>query len=135
MYNFHFSKSQIFVQKFNFDKTPTFSRVFHHKNFWLFFWWNQSCQQLKNPKPQHFHEFFTPKKSTFFDFKLLNFARAYSFWKVSNFFLSLLVIRIVDVLKGNSDLWSRHKAKKYEISIYHQWTIISKFLILTLIFS
>ena len=56
-------------------------------------------------------------------------------WKVSNFFLSLLVIRIVDVLKGNSDLWSRHKAKKYEISIYHQWTIISKFLILTLIFS
>ena len=25
----HCSKSQIFVQKFNFDKTPTFSRVFH----------------------------------------------------------------------------------------------------------
>ena len=25
----HYSKSQIFVQKFNFDKTPTFSRVFH----------------------------------------------------------------------------------------------------------
>ena len=29
----HYSKSQIFVQKFNFDKTPTFSRVFHQKNF------------------------------------------------------------------------------------------------------
>ena len=28
----HYSKSQIFVQKFNFDKTPTFSRVFHPKN-------------------------------------------------------------------------------------------------------
>ena len=25
----HYSKSQIFVQKFNFYKTPTFSRVFH----------------------------------------------------------------------------------------------------------
>ena len=25
----HYSKSQIFVHKFNFDKTPTFSRVFH----------------------------------------------------------------------------------------------------------
>ena len=25
----HYSKSQIFVQKFNFDKTPTFSRVLH----------------------------------------------------------------------------------------------------------
>ena len=55
----HYSKSQIFVQKFNFDKTPTFLRVFHPKVFWQFFSWNQSCQQLKSPKPQHFHEFFT----------------------------------------------------------------------------
>ena len=30
----HYSKSQSFVQKFNFDKTPTFSRVFHPKFFW-----------------------------------------------------------------------------------------------------
>ena len=29
----HYSKNQIFVQKFNFDKTPTCSRVFHHKFF------------------------------------------------------------------------------------------------------
>ena len=29
----HYSKSQIFVQKFNFDKTPTFSRVFHSNFF------------------------------------------------------------------------------------------------------
>ena len=29
----HYSKSQIFVQKFKFDKTPTFSRVFHKKKF------------------------------------------------------------------------------------------------------
>ena len=25
----HYSKSQIFVQKFNFDKAQTFSRIFH----------------------------------------------------------------------------------------------------------
>ena len=29
----HYSKSQIFVQKFNFDQTPTFSRVFHPNFF------------------------------------------------------------------------------------------------------
>ena len=29
----HYSKSQIFIQKFNFDKTPTFSRVFHPNFF------------------------------------------------------------------------------------------------------
>ena len=29
----HYSKSQIFVQKFNFDRTPTFSRVFHPNFF------------------------------------------------------------------------------------------------------
>ena len=51
----HYSKSQFFVQKFNFDNTPTFSCLM----FWQFFSWNQSCQQLKSPKTQHFHEFFT----------------------------------------------------------------------------
>ena len=61
----HYSKSQIFVQKFNFDKTPTFSRVFHPNFFWQFLSWNQSCQQLKSPKPQHFREFFTPKNRQF----------------------------------------------------------------------
>ena len=49
-----------------FDKTLTFSRVFHPKFFWQFFSWNQSGQQLKSPKPQHFHEFFIKKKSTIF---------------------------------------------------------------------
>ena len=53
----HYSKSQIFVQKFNFNKIPIFSPKF----FWQFFSWNQSCHQLKSPKPQHFHEFFTQK--------------------------------------------------------------------------
>ena len=32
----HYSKSQICVQKFNFDKFPTFSRVFH-PIFWTIF--------------------------------------------------------------------------------------------------
>ena len=33
LFQAHYSKSQIFVQKFNFDKTPTFSRVFHPNFF------------------------------------------------------------------------------------------------------
>ena len=41
----YYSKSQIFVQIFNFDKTLQY------------FSGNQSCQQLKSPKPQDFHEF------------------------------------------------------------------------------
>ena len=45
----HYSKSQIFVQKFNFDKTLQF------------FSGNKRCQQLKCANPQHFHEFFTQK--------------------------------------------------------------------------
>ena len=61
----HYSKSQIFVQKTNFDKTPTFSRVFHLNFFWQFLSWNQSCQQLRSPKPQHFHEFFSQKNRQF----------------------------------------------------------------------
>ena len=32
----HYSKSQIFVQKFNFDKSTTFSRVFHPKFLTIF---------------------------------------------------------------------------------------------------
>ena len=46
----HNSKSQIFVQKFNFDKTQKTLQ---------FFSGNQRCQQLKCTNPQHFHEFFT----------------------------------------------------------------------------
>ena len=57
-----YSKSQIFVQKFNFvDKTPTFSRVFHPNFFDNFSREIKGCQQLKSPKPQHFHEFSTQK--------------------------------------------------------------------------
>ena len=39
----HYSKSQIFVQKFHFD--------------FIIFSGNKSCQQLNSANPQHFHEF------------------------------------------------------------------------------
>ena len=63
----HYSKSQILVQKFKFDKTPTFSRVFHPNFFfWQFFSWNQSCQQLKKVPNHNIFTSFSPKKSTIF---------------------------------------------------------------------
>ena len=64
----HYSKSQIFVLKFNFDKTPTFSRIFHPNFFYNFSREIKVVNSLKSPKPQHFHEFFT---QIFFD----NFSR------------------------------------------------------------
>ena len=63
----HYSKRQIFVQKFNIFTS------FSPKFFWQFFSWNQSCQQLKLPKPQHFHEFFTQKIDNFLGKSKLNF--------------------------------------------------------------
>ena len=79
----HCSKSQIFVQKLNFDKTPTFSRVFHPIFFLQFFSWNQSFQQLKSPKPQHFHEFFTPKNRQFpREIKVEFLDKKWRFWTV-----------------------------------------------------
>ena len=59
-----FEKSNFLSKNSILTKPPTFWRVFHPNFFWQFFTWNQSCQQLKSPKLQHFHEFFTPKKST-----------------------------------------------------------------------
>ena len=43
------------------SKTPTFPRVFHPKNFWQFFLVKSKLSTVKNPKPHHFHEFFTQK--------------------------------------------------------------------------
>ena len=61
-----FEKSN-FCPKIQFSQSPNIFTSFSPKFFWQFFSWNQSCQQLKSPKPQHFHEFFTPKKiSTIF---------------------------------------------------------------------
>ena len=43
-----------------------FHELSHNFFFFKCFSWNQSCQPLKSPKPQHFHEFFIPKNRSFF---------------------------------------------------------------------
>ena len=49
-----------FCPKIQFWQNPNIFTSFSPNFFFLqFFSWNQSCQQLKSPKPQHFHEFFT----------------------------------------------------------------------------
>ena len=70
-----------FLPKNSILTNPTFSRVFHQIFFWQFFSWNQSCQQLKSPKSQHFHEFFTPKIDNFLGKSKLNF---WTKMKISN---------------------------------------------------
>ena len=50
----HYSKSQIFVQKFNFDKTPTFSRVFHPKFFLTIFLVKSKLSTAKKSKTTTF---------------------------------------------------------------------------------
>ena len=44
---------------------PKIQWVFHPNFFWQLFSWNQSCQQLKSLKLQHFHEFLTTKNRQF----------------------------------------------------------------------
>jgi len=51
--------------KFLSKKNPNIFTSFLPNFFWQFFSWNQSCQQLKSPKPLHFHEF-SPKKLAIF---------------------------------------------------------------------
>ena len=59
-----FEKSN-FCPKIQFWQNHNIFTSFSPKFFWQFFSWNQSCQQLKSPKPQHFHEFFTQKIDNF----------------------------------------------------------------------
>ena len=59
------SKSRIFCPKIQFWQNHNMFTSFPPKFFWQIFSWNQSCQQLKSPKPQHFHEFFTQKNRQF----------------------------------------------------------------------
>ena len=61
----HYSKSQIFVQKFNFDKTSTFSRVFHQKHFWQFFLVKSKLSTAKKSKTTTFSRIFHPKNRQF----------------------------------------------------------------------
>ena len=61
----HYSKSQFFVQKFNFDKPPTFSRVFH-PNFLTIFLVKSKLSTAKKSKTTTFSRVFHPKKSAIF---------------------------------------------------------------------
>ena len=58
----HCSKSQIFVQKFNFDKTPTFSRVFH-PIFLTIFLVKSKLSTAKKSKTTTFSRVFHPPKN------------------------------------------------------------------------
>ena len=74
--NTHYSKSQFFVQKFNIDKTHNIFTSFSpppkkNRHFFLvkskLYTYSKAVvycfsTQLKSPKLQHFHEFFTQKK-------------------------------------------------------------------------
>ena len=61
----HYSKSQIFVQKFNFDKTPTFSR-FSPKIFLTIFFVKSKLSTAKKSKTPTFSRVFHPQKSIIF---------------------------------------------------------------------
>ena len=60
-----FEKSNL-VQKFNFDKTPTFSRVFHPNFFGTIFLVKSKLSTAKKPKTTTFSRVFYPKNSTIF---------------------------------------------------------------------
>ena len=57
--------------------------MFHLKKNWLFFSWNQSCQQLKSPKLQHFHEFSPKTLRQFFSWSRI-FGQKFDFSTVQN---------------------------------------------------
>ena len=70
----HYSKSQIFLQKFNFDKTPTFSRVFHSNFFLTIFLVKSKLSTAKKSKTTTFSQVFHPKKvDSFLEKSKLNF--------------------------------------------------------------
>ena len=56
----HYSKSQIFVQKFNFDNPPTFSRVFHPTFFLTIFLVKSKLSTAKKSKTTTFSRVFHP---------------------------------------------------------------------------
>ena len=58
----HYSKSQTFVQKFNFDKTLTFSRVFHQNFFLTIFLVKLKLSTAKKSKTITFSRVFHSKK-------------------------------------------------------------------------
>ena len=61
----HYSKSQIFAQKFNFDQKPTFSRVFHSSFFLTIFLGQSKLSTVKKSKTTTFSRVFYPKNRQF----------------------------------------------------------------------
>ena len=84
-----------FLSKNSISTKPQHFTSFSPQFFWQFFSLNQSYQQPKSPKPQHFHEFFSPKKkSTFFREIIVEFLNKnedfeqcvlHFFWSMMNF--------------------------------------------------
>ena len=62
----HYSKSQIFVQKFNFDKTPTHFHGFSPQIFLTIFLVKSKLSTAKKSETTTFSRVFHPKKSTIF---------------------------------------------------------------------
>ena len=62
----HYSKSQILVQKFNFDKTPTLFTSFSPNFFLTIFLVKSKLSTAKKSKTTTFSRVFHPKNSTIF---------------------------------------------------------------------
>ena len=80
---------------------------FSHNFFWQFFSLNQSCQQLKSPKPQHFHEFFTQKDRQFSrEIKVVNSQKVQNHNIFTNF-----SPKKIDIFLGKSKLniWTKNE--------------------------
>ena len=62
--NFRAKTSSLLSSDTLFEKSNFCPKIqfWPNSNIFTSFSWNQSCQQLKSQRPQHFHEFFTQKK-------------------------------------------------------------------------
>ena len=90
-----FRESQIFVQKFNFDKTPTFSRVFHPNFFLTIFLVKSKLSTAKKSKTTTFSRVFHPQKiDNFLGKSKLNF------WTKNEDFVQC-VIRVPSLLSSS----------------------------------
>ena len=70
----HYVESPIFVQKFNFDKTPTFSRIFHQIFFLIIFLAKSKLSTAKKSKITTFSRVFHLQKiDNFLEKSKLNF--------------------------------------------------------------
>ena len=69
---FHTIRKVKFLSKNSILTKPQHFHEFFTQIFcWQFFLWNQSCQQLTSPKPQHFHpKIFSGKQSWIFEQKM-----------------------------------------------------------------